>query len=340
MKKKIKKIILLFVVPSLLIVVAIIGSLFFNPKYGFSVIAQPHSSSEILNSPQGLLLKGKSVEGEFIAKENYLGQVMLQFKEFAKNTNRLEDILVFKLKEKGEKEWYFTGTYKARLFENSLYFPFGFPPIENSRGKTYVFVFTSLYGNEENAIEVDKNSLNLTTAYQFPRSEILKSKKDSFDYLTRKISTSVVDVHFLLSSTFFLVPLLIYIMGFLYFRKFKNRNLLPSLFVLGMIFINIYFFKEINVGILVFLIICWIFVCIVQKLESSVSFAIAFILIPVWTLLTYFHINNFKNELNVWVYSFLVIGLIQAVLEEKRSIKNRIGYKKFFKKIFKLNEKL
>ena len=326
-KRKINKIFLnkfitLGLLPILLIAFWFISSLFLNNKISFSVLLYKHSQSDIRQVSAEKLLKGNRIAGEFRSKDNYLGIVMLRFDEYVKPDSSGEDILAFRLKEKGSKDWYYFNNYRSGLLKNNLLFPFGFPVIEDSKDKIYEFEIESLLGNETNAAQVNKNNFNLFTGYQFPLVETISDSKATLYFLIKKSITSFTNIDFLLSSVLYLLPLIIYIIILLpWWKKIKNFGLLLSGFFLFLIFLDMFFIKEVYLGVLTFLILGWIYCIVKNKFVSKINFFFVFMLILLWVLLIGLDIKEFQNKINIWVYAFLVIGIGKSIFEERRSTK-------------------
>lgn len=331
MNKKIKKIsinsfIFVGLLPFLLIVFWFISSLFLNNKISFSVLLYKQSQSDIKQIYSDKLLKGGKIAGEFKAKENYLGIVMLRFNNYVKHDFSSEDILLFKLREKGTKNWYYINNYRSGLLENNLLFPFGFPIIKDSKNKFYQFEIESLLGNDINAVELNKNNFTFLSGYQFPKSEILSSKKSTTKFLVKKSITSLTNLDFLLSSILYLLPFIIYVFIYIlspWWKRIKYLGYILFVLLLILIFSDIFFIKEFYIGVLISLILGWIHIIVKNKLESRVNFLFAFVLILLWVLLIELKITDFQNKINIWTYTFLVIGLVQAVLEEKGLLINK-----------------
>lgn len=331
MKTKFKKIlsnkfIALGILPLLLIAFWFISSLFLNNKISFSVLLYKHSQSDIRQISAEKLLKGNRIAGEFRAKDNYLGIVMLRFDEYVKPDSSGEDILAFRLKEKRSKDWYYFNNYRSGLLKNNLLFPFGFPVIEDSKDKIYEFEIESLLGNETNAAQVNKNNFNLFTGYQFPLVETISDSKATLNFLINKSITSFTNIDFLMSSVLYLLPLIIYILIYVLFPWWKRiENFGYRLFgvFLFFIFLDIFLIKEVYLGVLTFLILGWIYCIVKNKFGSKINFFFVFMLILLWILLIGLDIKEFQNKINIWVYTFLAIGVGQAIFEEKKSIKNK-----------------
>lgn len=334
MKKIIKKIKKIFsnklvaigIIPFLLFTFWFMSSLFLNSKISFSVLLYKEPQNEIKQISSEKLLKGGKISGEFRAKENYLGIVMVRFNKYTKHDFTSEDILRFKLREKGTKSWYYLNDYRTGQLENNLLFPFGFPVIQDSKNRIYQFEIESILGNNINAVEVNKKNLAWLTGYQFPIIETFSDNRAAFNFLIKKTITSFTDIDFLLSSSLYMVPLIIYILVYIlspWLRRVKNFRYISPGILLTLIILDVFFVTEVYLGILTSLILGWSYCIAKFRLESKISFSIAFGFIILWTILIMLKITEFQNKINIWVYAFLVIGICHAIFEERRSIKNK-----------------
>jgi hypothetical protein len=330
-------------VSSLIILIAllsfwIVSSLLFNNKISFSVLEFAQKNDEITKAPVGAILKGDSISGTFKASEENLGLVLLKFNNYVKPDYSSEDELIFSIKQVGQKDWYYSGRYRSGAFEHQAYFPFGFTPIANSKNKSYQFQLFSLNGNSSNGLTLSKNSPVLITAYQFSRKEILQSKPFLIRFIIEKIETSFTNLDFVLSSILYLLPLLFYILWLINLNhKIIIRRYLAQA-TLILVLLDIFLLSNLYLGILLGLSIPWIISIRLKRLESGVSFIIAFALLFVWIASMFIHLDFYSSKLNVWVYLFLVTGTAVAVIEEKAKIKDQVNHKDFFSNIFKFND--
>ena len=60
---------------------------------------------------------------------NELGVVWIRFNTFGRINS---DILTFKIREKGQNNWYYENLYRVDQFQDGKLFPFGFPPREDA----------------------------------------------------------------------------------------------------------------------------------------------------------------------------------------------------------------
>src|SRR5258708_18011115 len=146
------------VVPFLLVFLWAILTVWYSVSLdkSFTVIAYYHNHINFSRISHQKLLAGSTIAGEFIGQDTNLGIVAIRFRTFIRVPYRDEDMLVFRLKEKGAKKWYYENTYKSGLIYELPLFPFGFPKIADSKGKTYLFEITSLYGNQTNAVAISQ----------------------------------------------------------------------------------------------------------------------------------------------------------------------------------------
>jgi hypothetical protein len=311
------KVISFIIIPGLLFLFWIAASLAFNNKISFSVLEFAEGNSSISQAPVGKMLKGDVITGTFTARENNLGLVLLEFNNYVKPDYASEDILIFSIKRIGEKDWYYSREYRSGGFEHLIYFPFGFNPITNSGNNTYQFQLKSLNGNTSNALTLSKSSPVLMTGYQFTKAELLQNKSFLIRFLLEKIETSFTNLDFVLSSILYLLPLLFYVLFLLYHHKPKLLVRYLGNTTLVLIIVDIFLIQSLYLGILFGLIITWIVAVKLKKIKSSTSFKIAFILLFLWIILMALGENAFSPKLNVWTYAFLVIGIFNAVVEEK-----------------------
>lgn len=310
-----RKLMLNILIPLIFLAFWIVISLVFNNRISFSVLEYGDKDAVINGKVTGKIYKGDKVFGEFVAKDNYLGIVSVRFGEFVVPDYRGEDVLVFRLKEKGAKNWHYVGGYRSGVLRQILLFPFGIPPINDSKGKTYQFEIQSMYGNSTNAVQLSSNRPIIRTAYQFPKKEIAGSKLRIIKFLFKKIINSFTDLDFLLSSVIYLLPFLFYLL-----TRFKKKVFQKKIFAVVMfslIVLDTFLIREIYMGVLIGLIFTWILSVKFYKLKSKVNFLLSFSTIFIWIVLTYFGMSSYSPKLNIWSYFLLTIAVFQLVFETR-----------------------
>lgn len=171
------------------IIFLIIFSFFLSLGYAFYndpnklLIEYSHQKSNFVHLGKGEIYEGEKVEGAITATENNLGIIAVRFETYGrKNT----DSLIFRLKEKNENEWYYVNEYESRLFQGYPLFPFGFPIITHSKGKTYIFELESLRGKPGNAIAIEENEPIIVSKHKFSKEALLGNRDDLASFIQQK----------------------------------------------------------------------------------------------------------------------------------------------------------
>ncbi len=289
------------------------ASLLFNESISFKVLRYHHELSGDVNSK---ILKGDKINSEFYSKRQNLGIVNIKFNRYVKPDFEKEDQIIFRIKEKGMKDWLYEQKYQSGLFQDSPIFPFGFPIITNSSDKDYQIQIESLKGNNSNALSLRNKDYEVD--YFNTNQDI---KKNVPEYLILKSINSVLDLNFLIYSSVFLIPLFIFLFLISLFRK-KNKKNKYLLFVsISLIFIDIFIVPVYTFGILIISILVWLINMRVNKISSNFNFTFAFILFLIWIFLKLLNIDVYTSKLNIWTYVFLSIGAGTLLLESKLKIR-------------------
>lgn len=159
-----------------------------------------HERNVYASHISGPIVAGQKVHGEFQAAYDNLGMVKLRIHTY----NRINTThIMFVLREKGKPTPSATNTYATDRFPDRLLYPFGFPVITDSKGKTYEFTVESLDGTPDNAIGIDSGYHDVATQYVLGRSEIRS-------HVSEKIKSILLDPYSVLYITMFLVPAVVF----------------------------------------------------------------------------------------------------------------------------------
>jgi hypothetical protein len=326
-------------IPLCLFFLWIFLSVFLNPNTSFTMLSYKQSV-QVSGNQNVVLLKGKKFDGEFTAKDNHLGIVTMRFIYTSDVAYDKEDVLEFKIKEKGAGKWYSVNYYKSGLIYGLNNFPFGFIPIDNSKDKNYQFEITSLHGNASNAVHINKKDFSLTASYKYSKQEIFQSKFSLLIYLAKKIMTTYLDSSSFLYSLIYLVPLQYYLLGLLVFettstvvknnyKKNKEhydfiKNNIKKLFSLKyslemitivLVALDICVIPGTYAGIILIAIGFWIATIKIAHFKSSISFSASLFSILLYILFSLFGLPLIAEKAAVWVYFFLLIGILHAFIE-------------------------
>ena len=97
------------------------------------------------------VLKGEIYRQSFLSTTDSFGIIAVKFS----NNNKInQDVLTFRIKEENDKDWFYENQYKTDQFQDNQFFTFGFPKINNTQGKAFVFEIESLAGAEDDSVSV------------------------------------------------------------------------------------------------------------------------------------------------------------------------------------------
>lgn len=149
----------------------------------------------------------RSIRGEFQARYDNLGMVKFRIRTFHRmNTSHIR----LQIREKGASDWWATNTYALDRFGDGLLYPFGFPVIPDSKGKTYEFLVESVDGDRGNAIGIAPGYHNAATQYVYKKSGIVSGLGNMMWFFSEKIKNSLSDPYTMLYISMFLVPAVLY----------------------------------------------------------------------------------------------------------------------------------
>lgn len=170
-------------------------------------LSQYLSTSSVLNTKKLDLTKEVVAKGSFVAKENYLGIINVRFDPQKNN----DDQIIFRIKEKGNSQWYYEQTYHAVQFIKLPLFPIGFPIIKDSKGKAYEIEIYTKKG-KINSVSLDPTYPGFVLRYFIPKTELLSNPKILLNFILNKIYFNLKQegiVVLLLSITMFVFVSLI-----------------------------------------------------------------------------------------------------------------------------------
>jgi len=348
------KVVVYLVVPLILLMVWLGLSIQFNSYGSLSVLTYRYDRrTDRIDQNFKEIHKGDVIFGEFKAKEDNLGIVSVRFKTFSRIN---DDILIFRIKEKGAKEWYYENLYKVDQFQPDDFFTFGFPIIKESKGKTYELSLTSTKGISKNAVAISPINPTVITEYKFTKKELLSDKRLFVSHFYKKFLSSFENLDFFISSLVYMYPLIFYLLWLypvgplvrFYLKQSDIGKALPKnimrfyvtlVLILAPILINILLingFSSIIADLI--LVSLWILVTLKYRLDSTVTFLMPIILTILCTILVFFKLEDSAQRCAIWIYYFLVTGFFQNVWEHKNK-RNLVGYREFLNTYLGLSRK-
>ncbi len=172
-----------FVFVLVLVLMGMLKSRSFSNYIGFNptVITQVNKFNDIKDVE---LLEGEKVVLRFEASSNRLGIVSMRFNIH----NRVNHgLLRFKIKESISNDWYYVNDYEISKFQDSLYFPFGFPEITKSKGKEYVIEIESVDGVIGNSVQLLAVNNSFLSKYSYSKEYLLQNKREIPIFLFSKL---------------------------------------------------------------------------------------------------------------------------------------------------------
>lgn len=259
------------------------------------------------------LKKGEIIKGEFTAKENNLGIVAIAFDPHYKTW----DDVIFRIKKKGEREWYFSNKFWAPQFLDFEYFSFGFPIIRESKNKIYQFEIKSLVAKEGEGLRIRKIFPSVVIKYQFNKNELLENKISLVKFLFKKFLTNFYTPNFIFIFFVTISPLflyLIYLFNELLFLKLSTP--LTILFLLWDILLirNIYFYINFLILILLF----------INFEKNRLLFYLSLFLLFFIPLTNILNFQYLQYKVSLWFILILIIAVIQNYLVKFFFSKRRI----------------
>lgn len=364
-----KKIFIWMVFPTFLIFLGVGLSVLkiYRDEISLLTLTYGFSRNQLISWKDGELYAGEKIVGEFIAKENYLGIVAVRFDNFA-HIN--DDYVIFRLKEKGNKSWYYQNRYKVDQFQPGQLFPFGFPIIKDSVNKKYIFEVESVKGEPGNAIRIDLTNPVFITRYKFPKEVVFReddftSKKvvslknedvskfvfqapkfilkkitslryeEAQKFILKKFINLFDNLNFSYLLIFYFIPFVTYLYWLLVYRKVKRKIFILTLFPLLISILALFLASPFDDFIYVESIVYWIFFVVYYKLDSSLMFALSVIMLLGCPLFQYLGRSVLSEKFGVWAFIFLSLGVMDIFLENKFPNKEKVNFVKLFTKIAK-----
>lgn len=317
----------------------------------FLVLSYNHNKESFTQLTHDRLVKGEKLVGEFTAHEDNLGIVALRFKSFQRIPYKNEDTLVFRIKEKGQKDWYYVNQYRSGFVYDVPFLPFGFPLIADSQGKTYNFELESLNGNQVNGVALSTRQPFIASKYQFDKATLQRDYKALLEFSSKKFFNSFTTIDIGYSSFVFSLPLLLYLFWISPARRkvvepamtaFSNkvdiygRKLLGEkytyvenvsngfvsyyllIFILAIILIDIIILQIYNDLLYVVIAVIWFFLMKAHKLEGKSTIIIGLVLLILAPIYLQLNITNTAEKAGAWAFILICVGIFQILFELKK----------------------
>jgi len=314
-----------------------------------TILTDEYSQQYLISYKKGELYQGEKIVGEFKARQNYLGIVGFRFWTFWRLN---DDFLIFRIREKGATEWYYQNKYKADQFQPNQYFTFGFPVIETSKGKTYIFEIESLQGRPGVAVGISEMNPVFIVKYKYPKSQVTVSLGQFFSFGLAKLSNLARKAEFNGAIFIYLTPLLLYLMSvtpvylsiksrlkaviqspvipifkiivwglyLMLFFTFETPRLSSFTLLMVGVLLDIFFVKTGSITLLILIILFWE---VVRKylIPTWLFFALAATMLVLSGFTYYFQLPQISERAGAWAWIFLVLVVFFLTFPSKNPVK-------------------
>lgn len=325
------------VVPGAIGVYFLTGLLSFISEDEGLLTIQLTRKSKLLNEyANHQITDGVILKENFQATESGLGSVLVRFYNFDRIN---DDLLEFRIREKGEDNWYYENVYKVDQFLPDELFPFGFPVIENSKGKVYEFEIESLQGVKGNAVAISRYAPQVVAKYQLTKNKVFSDPRLWWYFPVVKILNLMVNKGFLnqlmlgmvsVVSYFLVVGLLakIYVLWLVdrnvWSFFYKWRYLIFSIWLLTVL-IEIFVLKR-SEDLLLILLCTWMVVMLsLLKITYKYVLVLSMFLLSTYWLFNLLEFNLIAEKMAIWGYLLMAIGVGQMFIKALKHESSNFG---------------
>lgn len=176
------------------IILYFVGVFFaYQSDFNFFSIEYPYSSSVIdfpkTNEKYISLNKFPKISMQIAAYDNYFGVITMHIahKTIPNQKGDLSTQLIFKIKEKGSKDWYSISKYDLYRIKDSIHHPFGFPVINNSKNKIYTVELSLSKPKSPEYILFDTTDQSIKSVYPVNKMQLIKNPVNLLKFTQNRI---------------------------------------------------------------------------------------------------------------------------------------------------------
>lgn len=290
----------------------------------FTALGIRHSNSAIVSNNYALTTNNV-IQGEIRAKENFLGAVSMDFY----SSEAVVDRVIFRIREKGSQDWYYTNEYTTEQIFLNHQFPFGFQPIPDSYDKHYEFELESQGLDKTNTLSINKDNPNVITIYQIPKNIIFSDLNQGIHFLYSKLysyfSSKFSFIVILLCQT----PTFVYILYIISKLRspIKNSSQVYNLleepiwipFVV-LLTLNIYYFSEHILLSTTLTLLLWFRMFIVFRRQIKFFYAASMILFIIAQFYIFIREYQTAEVLALWGFQLLFFGSLNNFILDNKYI--------------------
>lgn len=291
----------------------------------YLVFIQQNATQLVVTASQKMLHTKQLKDGSAVitmqvdAIENGLGIIKVPFK--------IKGVLpstplIFKVRELGTENWYHVDAINLNHLTHLPFYPFGFPPINNSKGRIYVIevTITKAMGSEQYAVATQEK--NVQTVYQFKKSIITDDVKSLFIFVFKKYYLFIIQNYIKLIApiiTFFpIVFVLIQNKTATGHGQSFRTSVFLFLFTLSLAWATLLIYPM-NDFVFSILVILWLIYSIGNNVPVVNNLIVSLVVLVVSLLFLFMRDSQLVENLSVLVYMFYAISLIQMMIQLKQN---------------------
>lgn len=273
------------------------------------------------------LQNGEKVIGEFVAKHPNFDTILVRFTGVRSADG---DSLIFRLRDKDQKSWFYTARYEVPTNELNPdgYFAFGIPKIADSKNKNYEFEIESELKSPGAVVDVSTNYPVFIARSSFTTKEFVSDGRLLRYFLAEKFRSLIGDDEFLRNLLIFSLPLIFYI----FFLIFGFGYYFPSLLVILAVIWDIFVFRGRYNFLWLAIMFAWFLPVIKFRIDSRVSVVFALIWLWLTFLFSLIGEDEWASKTQGWLYLFLLFFVFQGIYEfKKKDVISRVSVFNFLR---------
>lgn len=290
--------------------IVLLATQIFLIEKSYTLLSESYTKEIFGYDREATVLEGKKMEAKFVAKDNYLGIVSVNFDP---RNKMVKGIITFRIKEEGSHKWYYENDYDAEQLNDLSFYPFGFPIIEQSKNKRYVISIELKNTSHFNSVlKLNRHSPALTTLYKYPKAPLVKSKTAFTAFLYKKVGNIIHNNYQAFGSIVCMYPFIFYTVWMLIEKKYLEKTLLGIL-LLTVLIDSIFIFQFFDMAYLTVAAL-WLLLTRSRKESPQYSYYVSFGLLIFCVISQLLNNNNIVEKSASWAFLFIVIAMAQDIL--------------------------
>jgi len=275
------------------------------------------------------LMKGDVVLLDYPSRYPMFGMMEVRFNTFNRDN---DDVLEFRIKKPGEDNWYYKETYKSIQFQTGKVFPFGFPVIADSNGKTYHIEIESLHGSTESAVSIKTPLFKsvIVGKHVFSMEQLSSNPKLFVYFIYHKILNILNNPEHFFHLFLYSLPLIFFTA---YMMMGMNIGIFTAIAILS-ILADVFWIDEYYSFLIISVLLAWLLNTYQHKACPRVSISLGLVFLILSVPLGLVQIKIIPDKLAAWSYLLLFFGIIQTIYEASRPLVRSLSVLVFWQQVF------